>query len=1310
MKNIVKLCLVCVVAGIWGLLPAHAQQDVVQQADAAWNEKSYARALELYRKALANNGVGARREDVEYRVAVSLGKTEQWDAAITAGEALLPKTEWKARVLYWLGRLYTVVPHQGYKVGVRTYRGNDYPRVNTAEKPQQVWLGEEDAQKTLDYFEQAKIAAQQEDEKAKRNRYLVAIYPLPWNEEIALNFDLAAYLPTREYAKYIKSLDEKKPLDETVDVSQPYNLAWSLPKKVLYLYNEIPKLDQAPEKHQTALSLLAKGLFIRAYRQQLDAWANQWDEKQQENVMRPYPFNRLEAIPVWQSIVNNFPQDPIADRTQILIAQTYEGEGDLVKALAAYRMVLDKFPRSKWVSDAHAHIQQITRHEISLDSMGAQPPGQTAKLSIWTRNVKRVNFSAYRVNLENVLTQPATLNNHDVQFTQFTGNFGSIADARKWFGPQVATWNFDTKDKGDYQNTSETIDIPIKERGAYVVVAQSDGLRVARVLVISDLAILKKVDRDETLTYIADARTGKPVMNARVIIKETYNEDSTTKTDVARGTSDEQGFFTKKLVRGRDRYTNGVEVFAWTGNRYAMTSTNNGGYYGYGDNRDEFKVYSYTDRPVYRPGQKVYFRQILSTRVKGGDQQPAKGVPVKVTVNNPKGEIIFEKTITSSEFGTVNDEFVLPADTPLGEYSVNAEVPKTEANVAASGGNRFRVEEYKRPEFVVNVAVPPKPVRPGETVAARINAKYYFGSPVPNATVKYTVRRSSWWASYRFPTPFDWLYTYWGVGDYDTGRRNIGGEGSGTIVKEGTVKTDAQGNAEVTFQANKDPQTDDPNNWWRYYYNPLYTVEAEVTDASRRTIDGQGAIKVAGQQYFAFLDAKRGYYLAGDRVQIEVATRDANEQPFRAAGKMVVYKLEPGDKEHQVFSEPIETDAQGRAFWTWQADAAGSYRIAYESTDEWGQKVLASTNLWVGGPGLNTTQFRLQGVTIVLDKRYYEEGDTLKALLIADQPDTTVLFTQEAGNEILRRDLITITGKSKEITLPVRHEHTPNFALAAALVKNFEVYQTQQEVFVPPTKALINVNVQSSKPEYKPGEKGVFTLKATDWQGKPARAELSMALLDASLFYIQKDYAPDIRTFYYGERRAISVNLDSYRSGQQQPASEDDVKYKEYEMHSWEMPDDMGMLNLNPGGWGYYPRRYRGVNKSAALGLEMEDAAAPMAAPAPSGPAGVVAALSTAGGRADNRLVTRAKDSRDENGQPQGQLAEAKVRSNFSETAFWSPAVVTEGGTAKVEVTFPDSLTQWHATARGLTETAQVGSGEDDVETKKNLLVRLQSP
>ena len=57
------------------------------------------------------------------------------------------------------------------------------------------------------------------------------------------------------------------------------------------------------------------------------------------------------------------------------------------------------------------------------------------------------------------------------------------------------------------------------------------------------------------------------------------------------------------------------------------------------------------------------------------------------------------------------------------------------------------------------------------------------------------------------------------------------------------------------------------------------------------------------------------------------------------------------------------------------------------------------------------------------------------------------------------------------------------------------------------------------------------------------------------------------------------------------------------------------------------------------------------------------------------------------------------------------PAVVTDAdGYANVQFDFPDNITQWHITARGVTGDIKVGTVEDQTVTKKNLLVRLQSP
>ena len=58
------------------------------------------------------------------------------------------------------------------------------------------------------------------------------------------------------------------------------------------------------------------------------------------------------------------------------------------------------------------------------------------------------------------------------------------------------------------------------------------------------------------------------------------------------------------------------------------------------------------------------------------------------------------------------------------------------------GGGSFRVEEYKKPEFEVKVDAPTEPVMLGEKITATIKAKYYFGSPVTKAKVKYKVNRT----------------------------------------------------------------------------------------------------------------------------------------------------------------------------------------------------------------------------------------------------------------------------------------------------------------------------------------------------------------------------------------------------------------------------------------------------------------------------------------------------------------------------------------------------------------------------------------
>ncbi len=74
-------------------------------------------------------------------------------------------------------------------------------------------------------------------------------------------------------------------------------------------------------------------------------------------------------------------------------------------------------------------------------------------------------------------------------------------------------------------------------------------------------------------------------------------------------------------------------------------------------------------------------------------------------------------------------------------------------------------------------------------------------------------------------------------------------------------------------------------------------------------------------------------------------------------------------------------------------------------------------------------------------------------------------------------------------------------------------------------------------------------------------------------------------------------------------------------------------------------------------------------------------------------------------------LVQPKIRKAFPDTAFWAADVTTDAtGHAHAKVDFPDSLTTWRATARGVTAATTVGSATLKTIVRKNLILRLAVP
>ncbi len=73
-------------------------------------------------------------------------------------------------------------------------------------------------------------------------------------------------------------------------------------------------------------------------------------------------------------------------------------------------------------------------------------------------------------------------------------------------------------------------------------------------------------------------------------------------------------------------------------------------------------------------------------------------------------------------------------------------------------------------------------------------------------------------------------------------------------------------------------------------------------------------------------------------------------------------------------------------------------------------------------------------------------------------------------------------------------------------------------------------------------------------------------------------------------------------------------------------------------------------------------------------------------------------------------LVNPSVRSNFADTAFWAAAITTKkDGTAEVELTMPENLTNWKIKVWGMGHGTKVGQGDSEVVTAKDIIVSTSS-
>lgn len=1045
-----------------------------------------------------------------------------------------------------------------------------------------------------------------------------------------------------------------------------------------------------------------------------------------------------KAIEQFSTVIKDYAASEWADDAYYQMGMFYENRQDFVKAVQVYRDFASKYKpgESQFLDDIKRRVEYITAPVLNISSYQTFVPGSQVQINVNWRNIKEVRFTLSSIDMTQAVNLGGTTEGisgyHDI-LRRYQERFGQLGDAKV-----VMQWTRKLSDEGKhyYHNENRSLaywrlaedgqevrpedgTLPV---GAYLLKAEFGNMAVYDLVLVSEAALMTKVSRDKALFWAADARNGQPLKGATLkYVYSHHNAQGQVFWEQGEGVTDDQGLFVADLKYAQDGpdYYSQHNVFAAVSDEKSGQAFVQNNYYRNSyNNKGEWWFYAFADRPAYRPNETVSFKGILR-RPQGGGFEIHAGKRVKAQIYNPQGQMVKEEVFTLNDYGAFAGEIVLDEKAVLGPYSMNLLSEDNGQHLA--GAQLFRLEEYKLPEYTVNVTAKEKEAaegqinayRLGDTLEVEVDAQYYFGGPVAEAEVEYLVYQQPYNYFYWPVRPYPWFYE-----DMYPRYNNYGYHGQLMVQKK--IRTNAGGKAYFTIETPKDSPND-----------LQYHIEVRVVDKSRREIRGASDIKVTKNAFFAFLEPKESLYRPGDKARVTIRTLTANETPVGVEGKVTVLRnwwRDPVIQNNQVikpagydgtelFTKFVKTNEKGEAAFEFEPNENGYYEIRFTGFDN-GNEVIGRTYIFVCEPSAVNIGYQYGGLQIITEKDTYKPGETAQAMVVTDRPGLWVMFAQQS-DELYGYQLFEMKGTVKLVEIPITEQFTPNIFLQVEAVDQYQLKQNSVQIIVPPEDKLLNVKVLSDKAVYQPQEEGAFEIEVTDGKGKPVSGEIAIGLTDASVYYIQSELAQDIRQFFYGDKKYSSINTNTSFYQRQfanlvldpdgnliTPQQLDKLKKQSGGK------DDAAVMHseqMQTGGVPY--GAMDGVAESRMMS-SLSSMPAPVASAAPMMSMEVADAAAP---MKEGNMVARAKGVRRDEGGMAGDGAvqgpEPQLRTDFRSTVIWLPSVVTDAnGKATVKAKFPDSLTTWRLTARAVTKETAVGTVTHEVKSNKELMIRLQAP
>lgn len=829
------------------------------------------------------------------------------------------------------------------------------------------------------------------------------------------------------------------------------------------------------------------------------------------------PFSVAHAYSWWDSRIDLtgpfVPGVPYTVTAQAgLPARTVDGEVPArLPAAVVRRVIFNDRPASVAFPDEGRHL--TSSHPLRV-------------------TVRSVNAGEVELRLDRIRTQNlAAFAREDRKFADWS--WRSEADAAESLTGRVATRVIRP---GGAPNTPVDSVVDLREwlpadarPGIYLVVATakrpaSDAQSwrrtdAERVVVVSDLGLSARVASDRVLVWATSLGTAAPLDRVRLSLLSETNDR------LAEGTTGADGVAELRLasvdasdpplvlVAERD----GDTTFLPLSRTYESTASLRPPRDARGYATTPYEAFVFTDRGIYRPGEKLHAKAILRDE----RNQPPGAFPVRFRLRRPDGRVAAEATVTLSDLATAETSFAFAPEWPTGPYGVELSLPADDARLGAA---TVSLEEIVPPQIAVDLTAPEGRHPTRRILAFTVAARHLFGAPAAGLPCEAQVRFEAAdfapeaWSGFRF------------------------GDASKPFVPQMVSLTatvlDADGKAEYAASAQAA---------WRPPAALRATLLASVQQSGGRTVVATATRPVDPYPFYIGVKPSRDPQglraNVAETLELALVAPDgtaATETPAAVAMKLerlsrssVLRRQTDGSYRYVTETLTDAIDARdvalesGRATLPLELLSAGEYRLTFADTATGASTSLELEASALGDQWAHTGTATPDVIQLEPDKPAYAPGDTARLTVKAPFPGLALVTIE--GRATLRHELRSLTNTAAVLEVPLpRETSVPSVHVALCVVRPAEA-EARWSAHRANGAALLRVVAPEraltlaldAPAEMRPAALLAVGVLVRDAAGHPAtNVEVTVAAVDEALCLLTSFQTPDPLGWFNAPRLA----------------------------------------------------------------------------------------------------------------------------------------------------------------------------------------------